>query len=508
MPPYDPGATEYEKRIAGKTAGVTITPFKLENSSTKYVLVKKGNKYSLEEWLPNGSRMSKSTSIAAEYAKELIIRSLPEKVDVPLGGSDIQELRKVLDSLQNIKPDSKGQYLVGGKLLTKTGWQDSINKTQSKIDKIIGMTTATPEQIGVSSEANRAAYKQRADELATKLGDVQYQIKVLEDKSKKAKTVQEQNNLNTWITFYKSKVIPIQNVIDALNSGQDVATEPEFPTIVSVADAGKSPYTEMTSTSSPGVGGAFVPFTAPRSARTTETTGTTVAEQSNVGELFKGFTTDELEALKPGQKVGGADRRLPNGGAVINGIYLPPGLNFSGFSGAGAGAGAGTQPSGGGDVAGGGGGGTSGGGTGGMGGTTGGTPDGTTAPAVPIDWETAAQEQYGGYYAIVKSIPEVATLLQKAVAEGYSEAKFNYELSQTTWFKTTTASARAWDISEQSDPASQCSKSTQDLMTASALHNSPYCAGFQPESTFAGQVIAPDTSRRAARLPHRLAGRR
>ena len=447
MPPFDPGATEYEKRIAGKTAGVTITPFKLQGSSTKYVLVKKGNKYSLEEWSPNGSRMSTSTSITADYAKQLILDSLPKKVDVPLGGSDIQELRKVLNNLQNIKPNSNGQYLVGGKLLTKIGWQDAINKTQSNIDKISGMTTATPEQIAVSSEANRAAYKQRADELATKLGDVQYQIKVLEDKSKKAKTVEEQTNLNSWISFYESKVAPIQNVIDALNSGQDVAVEPEFPTIVSVADASKSPNTEMTAPAATtlGVGGAFAPLTPPRSGRPA---GAAAQEGPLVSE------TGDFSRLIPGSNIGGADRKLPNGGAVVNGIYIPPGLNFGGTQ---------TKP---GTTTttttgGGGGGGTGGtggmggaGGIGGIGGTIGGTPDGTTAPAVPTDWEQAAQEQYGGYYAIVKSIPEVSALLQNAVANDWSNDKFNYELSQTTWFKTTSTSARQWDLSEQSDPAS------------------------------------------------------
>jgi hypothetical protein len=35
----------------------------------------------------------------------------------------------------------------------------------------------------------------------------------------------------------------------------------------------------------------------------------------------------------PGEQVGGPDRRLDNGGAIVDGIYLPPGLDFSGFDG-------------------------------------------------------------------------------------------------------------------------------------------------------------------------------
>lgn len=344
--------------------------------------------------------------------------------------TDIQELRKGLAVLQSIKPNSLGQYLVAGKLLTKVGWQDLVNQTQTSIDKILSTTRATPEQIALSSEANRAAYKQRADELATKLGDLQYQIKVFEDKSKKAKTVQEQSNLNTWISFYKSKVSNIQNVIDALNSGQDVPSDPDFPTIISVADASKAPNLQPAAAPA----GVNVPLTPPRSPRS-PTTGTTATDTQAGPQLSE----SDFANLKPGQEIGGADRKLANGGAVMNGIYIPPGLNFGGTQ---------TKP---GATTGG----VIGGGTGG--GTTGGTQTGTqpsTLAVIPTDWEQAAQEQYGGYYAIVKSIPEVATLLQNAVANDWSDAKFQYELSQTTWFKTTSDSARQWDLSEQSDPAS------------------------------------------------------
>jgi hypothetical protein len=78
----------------------------------------------------------------------------------------------------------------------------------------------------------------------------------------------------------------------------------------------------------------------------------------------------------------------------------------------------------------------------------------TTAPvATPVDWKQAAKEQYGGYFAIIEAVPEISDLIQKAVQGDWSDAKFEYELRQTNWFKTNTASARQWDTLKQTDPA-------------------------------------------------------
>jgi hypothetical protein len=73
---------------------------------------------------------------------------------------------------------------------------------------------------------------------------------------------------------------------------------------------------------------------------------------------------------------------------------------------------------------------------------------------VPVDWEAAAKEQYGGYYAIIQSVPEIGILLKNATSQGWSEAKFDYELKQTSWYKNNSASARTWDTNKQLDPAS------------------------------------------------------
>ena len=77
-----------------------------------------------------------------------------------------------------------------------------------------------------------------------------------------------------------------------------------------------------------------------------------------------------------------------------------------------------------------------------------------TAPAVPVDWETAAKEQYGGYYAIIQGVPELTELIKNAVSQKWSNSKFTYELQQTNWYKSTSASTRTWDTNKKLDPAS------------------------------------------------------
>lgn len=73
--------------------------------------------------------------------------------------------------------------------------------------------------------------------------------------------------------------------------------------------------------------------------------------------------------------------------------------------------------------------------------------------AIPVDWETAAQEMYGGYYALIKDNEDIKKLLMQAIAEKWSPNKFQYQLSQTKWWKETTAAARQWDMASGTDPA-------------------------------------------------------
>jgi hypothetical protein len=330
-------------------------------------------------------------------------------------------LQKEVDRLSVVKVNKDGSYTIDGKRLTPAQRNSLISDAKSKVSNAKKVEASTPELQIAKTSPNVLR------DLKIDLSKINKARAVLEKKKGSTKNVEDFDLLNSWIRYYDKIELDVSNAIKSAESGSFVnAIEVKYAA-AGAGDSWKSsqpPDTPDTPVTAP----VAAPGTAPVGAMFSTTT--TVAAPQTGPQLSE----SDFSNLKPGQNIGGADRQLANGGAVINGIYLPPGINF-GPAPTGTGAGGDT-------------------GGGGMGGTSGGTPDGTTAPAVPEDWETAAQEQYGGYYAIIKSIPEVATLLQNAVSNDWSEAKFNYELSQTTWFKTTSTSARSWDLAEQTDPAS------------------------------------------------------
>jgi len=110
----------------------------------------------------------------------------------------------------------------------------------------------------------------------------------------------------------------------------------------------------------------------------------------------------------------------------------------------------------GGDTGGGAGGGAGDGAGGGTGGDGAGGGVGVETPyddSVPEDWKQAASEIYGAYYSIISQNPDVADLIARAEAEKWGPEKFDYELEQTTWWKTTSFATRTFDIEMQRDPA-------------------------------------------------------
>lgn len=86
---------------------------------------------------------------------------------------------------------------------------------------------------------------------------------------------------------------------------------------------------------------------------------------------------------------------------------------------------------------------------------------------VPADWEQAAMEQYGGYWSIFQNNPELKKLLLDATANSWAPSKFQYEIEQTDWWKTTTEAARVFDMEEATDPATVQTKIDNRVSTIS-----------------------------------------
>jgi len=91
--------------------------------------------------------------------------------------------------------------------------------------------------------------------------------------------------------------------------------------------------------------------------------------------------------------------------------------------------------------------------SGGLGGVAGGVVPPAEDVMLPEDWEKAAEEQYGAYWAIFKYNPELKQILLDATMNDWSDDKFRAALEQTDWWKTTTQSARQFDMEEATDPA-------------------------------------------------------
>lgn len=69
-----------------------------------------------------------------------------------------------------------------------------------------------------------------------------------------------------------------------------------------------------------------------------------------------------------------------------------------------------------------------------------------------IDFRTAAKQMYGylGWYV---DHPEIGPIILRAAQEGWTPERLQAELQNTTWWRNTTDTARAFDALERSDPA-------------------------------------------------------
>jgi hypothetical protein len=149
----------------------------------------------------------------------------------------------------------------------------------------------------------------------------------------------------------------------------------------------------------------------------TQTTGMGMGTQPGVqaptpGPSFTDPATNKT--YQPGEQIGGEDRALPNGGAVVNGVYIPPGIDYTALGQAMQQAGI----------------------------------------QLPAEWEKAAREMFGSWYDVFKDDPEMSAFLRRLMNQPeMSDAMFLAELQKTNWWKNTNASAREFARRQVEDPA-------------------------------------------------------
>jgi len=402
-----------------------------------------------------------------------------------------------LDQLEKTKkttgPDGKTIYSVGGVEYTQAGFNKLVSEKQKEVRRYYYILRETPPAQEADVAALEGQASQQREKIAVGLRRIQDAKKLVQEAIPKALTIAEQRNLESWLRVYTDKEKEFNTAISALANNRPLPDVPSLPQIVNLDTAKKGLPAGVAPTIAP-VGGAApkegVPYGGmptggtgatpvvpePSTPAGAELTGglvpvvipdTTSTPSSDIPErLTPGGMSDLLRDLpplettppdttpevvsdttpevvsdtapiatptgpaytdpatnvtyQPGQQIGGEDRALPNGGGVVNGVYIPPGIDYTWLG-----------------------------------------------QQVPSDWEEAAQELYGGYYEMLKQVPELGRLLKEAFQKGWEpgSTSFQYALEQTDWWKTTNASARAWQEKLIRDPAT----ATTELNTRVAL---------------------------------------
>jgi len=340
-------------------------------------------------------------------------------------------------------------YVIDGTEYTQYGFDNLVKKKQSQVDDLKNIIS--PSQV---TEANRAALaaeaRKQAEQLSDELVKIRESIKQFKSALARAGTSTERALLERWLRVYTNKENEFNKAVESLANDSPMVKLPDPPKYVTVNDVKgmtlQEPDVPTSQPFTPGEGqgifgetlpttpaggaaltGGLVSVNIPDSVSTEppdkietpeETDEDTTGDKPDVvTDKIPGMVstqtgptyTDPATGVtyQPGETIGGEDRTLPNGGGVVNGVYIPPGIDYAWLG-----------------------------------------------QQVPEDWESAAKELYGAYYEMIKQYPELGSLIKNAIQQGWSDDKFQYELEQTNWWKTTSANTRNWETLLIQDPAS------------------------------------------------------
>jgi hypothetical protein len=405
-----------------------------------------------------GTQVVSETQITSSQAQQQIEQSRPSSSQAPSGlpstaGLTTAQLERFVRQLENVKANERGQFIFGGNTYTKAGWNNFVKGYKDQLQNMEAQRDASAEggayvfSAPGQAQLTRDAEILRVDELGRSVFRF---VETLKKEADKTTSVTEQNNLRDWIRVYESEMKRLETYADSLSAGGAIRTIQDV-NLISLDEAKRSrsgggfAQAGVAYGGVPGAGqampsGTSTPFTPGEGQNVFGGTpvqpgamlpdGTTAnVDLSGVRfpepETPAGGTVDRTVDIAtgtatgpsytepatgttylPGERIGGENRTLPNGGAVVDGIYVPPGIDYTWLG-----------------------------------------------QQVPSDWETAAKELYGAYYEMIKQYPELGTLIKNRIEQGWSNERFDYELRQTNWWRTTNENSRAWEELKITDPA-------------------------------------------------------
>jgi len=359
----------------------------------------------------------------------------------------LKQLNIQLRDLLTVTPKN-GVYVIGGVNYNKRGYESLLEETRDEIAKVEKLISPPAQEVA-EKQKRQEDLTARANALTSKLNDLEAKFLDIQIAYESAKVVEEEKRLGDWVSLIKKNIDDVQSAINSLRKGEYV-DDPKFITVPSIEQARRSgpigpatgqpvvaepttpaapqaPQTDVIPPAGgPALTGGLVSVNIPGSV-STEPSDKIVAPEVTVEDttgVKPDVVTDKIPGIvstptgptytdpatgttyQPGQQIGGEDRALPNGGAVVNGTYIPPGIDYTWLS-----------------------------------------------QQVPEDWKTAAKELYGAYYDMIKNDPQISDLLERAIKNEYSDAQFQVELEKTNWWRETTANARQFEILEATDPA-------------------------------------------------------
>ena len=423
------------------------------------------------------------------------------EVTVPVNRLNADQLQEIISNIESIKPNAQGRYMYQGKAYTKTGLNNLLKPYKEQMKKLQEISAESAANQGVLQRQRIAENETEVNRVNRILVDITTRIEDLRAASERSASIEGQNNLRAWASYYVSQANRLQQYVNNLKNGTarsgDVQTDvqiidvnqasvrppsggmPAQPGVTYggvpgggqavVAPVGSTTSTGLTAAQRgeagimPGASGAMagtgeqpvdlsgVRFTTTPAAAATPSTST-AATQAGAGTGMGAVTapagTQPASAgpayvdpatgvsVQPGGQIGGEDRALPNGGAVVNGIYIPPGIDYTALGQAMQAAGI----------------------------------------QIPAEWEKAAREMFGTWYDVFKNDPEMSAFLQRLMREPeMSDAMFMAELQKTNWWRTTNASARDFARRQVEDPATL---NTQIANKTAALRQEALARGF------------------------------